>query len=75
VGAALAEIASMGGEFGTGLFRVVKNAQGQYALIPLQLPIPPGWEDAGRTGTSEECQAFVNERWTDMRPSRVKERK
>ncbi len=66
----------MSGESGTGpivLFRVVRNVEGQYAIMPAQLPNPQGWEDAGKTGSSHDCEAFVRERWTDMRPSRVRE--
>jgi MbtH protein len=27
-----------------------------------------GWHDAGKTGTKEECLAYIKEVWTDMRP-------
>jgi MbtH protein len=54
------------------LFRVVKNSEGQYAILPAHLVNPIGWEDAGKTGSSEDCEAFVREQWTDMRPARVR---
>ena len=27
-----------------------------------------GWNDAGKSGTKEECLAYIKEVWTDMRP-------
>lgn len=50
-------------------FRVVKNAAGQYALLPAHLTNPAGWQDAGKTGSADECQAFVREHWTETRPA------
>ena len=48
--------------------KVVVNHEGQYSLWFVDRENPPGWEDAGKTGTKEECLAFVEEVWTDMRP-------
>ena len=28
----------------------------------------PGWHDAGPTGTKEDCLAYIERVWTDMRP-------
>jgi len=49
-------------------YRVVVNHEGQYSLWPVDREPPAGWTDAGRTGSKEECLAFVEEVWTDMRP-------
>ena len=29
---------------------------------------PAGWSDVGRVGSREECLAYIEEVWTDMRP-------
>ena len=47
---------------------VLINDEEQYALFPLELPTPGGWREAGFSGTEDECAAYVDEHWTDMRP-------
>ena len=27
-----------------------------------------GWNDAGKSGTKDECLAYIKEVWTDVRP-------
>ena len=27
-----------------------------------------GWNDAGKEGTKSECLAYIEKKWTDMRP-------
>lgn len=49
-------------------YKVVVNHEGQYSLWFAGRENPAGWSDAGREGTKEECLAFVEEVWTDMRP-------
>jgi MbtH protein len=49
-------------------FKVVVNHEEQYSIWPAHLDTPPGWKDAGRQGTEEECLAYIREVWTDMRP-------
>ncbi|MFF5964324.1 MbtH family protein [Streptomyces collinus] len=49
-------------------YRVVVNHEEQYSIWPLEAEIPVGWRAAGKEGTKEECLAFVDEVWTDMRP-------
>lgn len=48
--------------------RVVVNHEGQYALWFADRDAPAGWSDAGRAGSREECLAYIEEVWTDMRP-------
>jgi MbtH protein len=48
--------------------RVVVNHEGQYSLWFADREIPAGWSEAGKRGTREECLAYVDEVWTDMRP-------
>jgi MbtH protein len=49
-------------------YRVVVNEEEQYSLLPEASEHVPGWRDAGKSGTKEECLSFVREVWTDMRP-------
>jgi MbtH protein len=49
-------------------YRVVVNHEEQYSIWPAHRELPPGWRDAGKTGLKDECLAFVEEVWTDMRP-------
>jgi MbtH protein len=49
-------------------WRVVVNHEGQHALWPAGRPAAPGWTFLGRSGTRDECLAFVKEVWTDLRP-------
>ncbi len=59
---------------GARVLKVVVNGEGQYALWPSEADEPPGWTGAGRSGTREECLAFVEETWTDMRPLSLRDR-
>lgn len=52
----------------SGEHRVVVNHDGQYSLLPATIANPPGWRDAGMSGTVEVCLRFIREHWTDMRP-------
>lgn len=47
---------------------VLVNDEEQHGLFPADRPAPGGWREAGFTGTEEECTAYVDEHWTDMRP-------
>jgi len=49
-------------------YRVVVNHELQYSIWPEHRQNPLGWSDGGKSGTKEECLAFINEVWTDMRP-------
>jgi MbtH protein len=51
-----------------GRYTVVLNHEEQYSIWPADQPVPAGWREAGKTGTKDECLAYVDEVWTDMRP-------
>ena len=51
-----------------GELKVVVNHEEQYSVWPIDRENPPGWRDAGQTGTKAECLAYIKEVWTDMRP-------
>lgn len=49
-------------------YRVVVNDEAQYSIWPADREPPPGWQDAGRVGTTAECLEYVERVWTDLRP-------
>ncbi len=50
------------------VYRVVVNHEEQYSIWFVDRDLPPGWHDAGKQGTKEECLATIQDLWTDMRP-------
>lgn len=55
-------------------YQVLRNDEDQYSLWPADLEVPAGWSQVGKEGTQEECSAYVDEVWTDMRPRSLRER-
>ncbi|MFI0817469.1 MbtH family protein [Streptomyces sp. NPDC021098] len=55
-------------------YQVLRNDEDQYSLWPADLDVPDGWQTVGKEGTKEECSAYVDEVWTDMRPRSLRER-
>jgi MbtH protein len=49
-------------------YRAVVNHEEQYSIWLADQPLPPGWNDAGKTGSKADCLAHIKEVWTDMRP-------
>jgi len=48
---------------------VVINLEAQYSLWQRKWgPIPRGWRETGVTGEREDCLAYIQHVWTDMRP-------
>ncbi len=52
----------------TTIYKVVVNAEEQYSIWPADRETPLGWNDAGKSGTKDECLDYIREVWTDMRP-------
>ena len=50
------------------VFAVVRNDEEQYSIWPTYKPVPGGWRVVGKEGSKEECLAYIDEVWTDMRP-------
>jgi MbtH protein len=50
------------------IYKVVVNHEDQYSIWLACRENALGWRDAGRTGTKQECLAYIKEVWTDMRP-------
>jgi MbtH protein len=55
-------------------YRVVVNDEEQYSIWFADRELPPGWNDAGKVGLKEECLAYIEEVWTDMRPLSLRKR-
>jgi MbtH protein len=56
------------------IYRVVINQEEQYSIWPADRENPPGWRDAGQTGTKAECLVYIDQVWTDMRPLSLRRR-
>jgi MbtH protein len=50
------------------LYRVLINLDEQYGILPARLGVPDGWEETGIEGTVDQCKAWVEDNWRDMRP-------
>jgi MbtH protein len=64
--------ASVSGTQDTDNYKVVVNHEEQYSIWLSDRDNPPGWRDAGKVGSKEECLAYVSEVWVDMRPLSVR---
>lgn len=58
----------------TRTYKVVVNHEEQYSIWFADRDIPLGWRDVGKSGTKEECLAYIGEVWTDMRPLSLRKR-
>jgi uncharacterized protein YbdZ (MbtH family) len=50
------------------IYAVIVNHEEQYSIWPADRELPLGWQEAGKQGLKEECLAYIEEVWTDMRP-------
>ena len=50
------------------IYHVVVNHEEQYSIWPADQELPDGWRPEGRTGPKDQCLAYIDEVWTDMRP-------
>jgi len=49
-------------------YKVVINHEEQYSIWFADREPPAGWREVGKEGKKDECLAYINEVWTDMRP-------
>lgn len=47
---------------------VVVNHEEQYSIWPSYKEVPLGWTKVGMEGNKQECLAYIEQVWTDMRP-------
>ncbi len=57
------------------IYRVVVNHEEQYSIWPDFKEVPAGWRDVGYSGTKDACLNYINEAWTDMRPTSLRKRR
>lgn len=56
------------------VYQVVVNHEEQYSIWPADREPPPGWRKTGPSGPKEECLAYIEKVWTDMRPLSVRKK-
>jgi len=56
------------------VYQVVMNDEEQYSIWGADRQPPPGWRVVGKEGPKEECLAYIEEVWTDMRPLSLRKR-
>jgi MbtH protein len=56
------------------IYQVVENGENQYSIWPADRELPLGWKAVGKTGTKQECLAYIEEVWTDMRPLSLRDK-
>lgn len=54
-------------------YKVLRNDEDQYSLWLADQDVPAGWHEVGKQGSKEECVAYIDEVWTDMRPRSLRE--
>lgn len=52
----------------TAQFFVLVNDEGQHSLWPVFAEVPDGWRVVYGQEGRQECLAYIEESWTDMRP-------
>ena len=57
-----------------GIFSVLVNDEMQYSLWPTFAHVPPGWTVVLADKSRDECMAYIEETWTDMRPRSLVEK-
>jgi MbtH protein len=55
------------------LYVVVRNDEEQYSIWPSFRDAPAGWTVLTAPAAREDCLAYVEEHWTDMRPRSLRE--
>lgn len=50
------------------MYLVLINVEEQYSLWPGYKTVPAGWKVVKEDAPKDECLAYVDEVWTDMRP-------
>jgi MbtH protein len=53
-------------------YKVVINDEEQYSIWFADREPPAGWQVTGKEGLKEECLAYIEEVWTDIRPKSLR---
>jgi MbtH protein len=53
---------------------VVRNHDEQYSVWRADRDIPAGWAAVGKRGPMDDCLAYIEEVWTDIRPLSLKQK-
>lgn len=56
-------------ELNTDQYKVVINHEEQYSIVPANQTLARGFREIGKVGTKTQCLKYIEEVWTDMRPS------
>ena len=51
---------------------VLQNEEQQYSLWPVFLPCPDGWAIVHGPAARDECVAYVDAHWLDLRPASLR---
>jgi len=51
------------------MYLVLINDEGQHSLWPAFASVLDGWQQVSGPSARQECLAYVEEHWTDMRPN------
>jgi len=51
-----------------GQYLVIVNNEAQQSLWPSFREIPTGWTPIGPSGSRQECLAWIESNWSDLRP-------
>lgn len=52
-------------------YKVVVNQEGQFSILPIGIENIPGWKDVDKSGSKEECLAYIKRSWIEMKPLSV----
>ncbi|HEX3782057.1 MAG TPA: MbtH family protein [Pseudonocardiaceae bacterium] len=50
-------------------YLVLVNHEGQHSLWPVFVEVPDGWRKVFGEASRQDCLGYVEENWTDMRPT------
>jgi MbtH protein len=48
------------------IYKVVVNREKMYSIWPADRENPVGWTDVGKSGSKDQCLAYIKEVWTDQ---------
>ncbi|MBM7790003.1 MbtH family protein [Tenggerimyces flavus] len=50
-------------------YHVLRNTEGQHSLWPAAIDVPEGWQIVHGAASRQDCLDYIDEHWTDLRPS------